>query len=173
MPGAWDTFELAVRAILGQQISVAGASTLAARLNARFGRSIASSMPELHWLHATPESLVSSCPKEIAAIGIPMARARALHSLACAVVAGALEFPVATPPESIFSSLESLPGIGPWTARYIGMRAYGLPDAMPTADLGLFRATGARTARQLEELSEPWRPWRAYATLHLWHPPIP
>jgi len=148
VPGAWDPFELAVRAVLGQQVTVKGASTLAGRLVEKFGRRTAQG-----WLFPSPAALAAA---DIARIGVPRARAEALRGVAQAF---ASEHPPANADE-----LRRLPGIGDWTAQYIAMRAFREPDAFPATDLGLIRAAGSDVARQAER----WRPWRAYAAMHLW-----
>ena len=173
VPGAWDGFELAVRAILGQQVSVAGARTLAGRLVARFGRPYegpgASPDEGLSLLFPTPAALAEA---EVAAIGMPGARARALSGLAKAFEA---DPDLLRPFDSLAASVETLcalPGVGPWTAHYIAMRALGEPDAFPASDLGLLRALAAGGPRpspaEAEARAESWRPWRAYALFHLW-----
>lgn len=169
VPGAWEVFELSVRAVLGQQISVAGATTLAGRLARKFGREIVTPFPELNRLSFRADALAASNPAEIATIGLPVSRARTLHGLALAQVSGKLDFPTATPPDSILSALQTLPGIGPWTASYIAMRGLRLPDAFPAGDLGLRKALGLISLKDIETRAVNWRPWRAYATLHLWH----
>lgn len=169
VPGAWDPFELAVRAILGQQISVSRATTLAGRLTETFGQKIFTPHSGLTRLGCTAATLAALNPAAIARIGIPRSRARTLHEFARATVAGTFRFPSATAPDRILTTLQSGFGIGPWTANYIAMRALRLPDAFPSGDLGLLKATGLTSARDLETLSQKWRPWRAYAALHLWH----
>ena len=147
---------------------MAGATTLAGRLTERFGQNIVGPIPELHRLSFTPESIAESTPGEIASIGLPTARAQTLHAYAVATKNGVFDFPVATTPDTILQTLQTIQGIGPWTANYIAMRALRLPDAFPTADLGLLKATGLTSAKALATRAERWRPWRAYATLHLW-----
>jgi AraC family transcriptional regulator of adaptative response / DNA-3-methyladenine glycosylase II len=158
VPGAWDGFELAVRAILGQQVSVAAATTLAGRLVARFGRPLQGSRDGLSHLFPTPDALARG---DVASIGLPRARAEAIRTLARAVRAGGRPF------ESI-EGMASLTGVGPWTAAYVAMRAGRDPDALPSGDLVLRRAAGTEGARALEAMAEAWRPWRAYAAVHLW-----
>lgn len=156
-PGAWDPFELSVRAILGQQISVAAATTIAGRLAARWGTSLA----EDARLFPTPAQLADA-PLEEA--GIIRARAETLRSLARAVRDGTVCFDGVT----THQSLRAIGGIGEWTAQYIAMRALNEPDAFPTGDLVLRRMAGGCSARELERRSEGWRPWRAYAVMLLW-----
>ena len=171
MPGAWDPFELAVRAILGQQISVSRATTLAGTLTQTFGRKISTPLPALTHLPCSAATLNAAGPLAIARLGLPRSRARTLHEFARDTVAGKFRFPPGTAPVSLLSTLQSGFGIGPWTANYIALRALRLPDAFPHGDLGLLKATGLSHARDLESLSQNWRPWRAYAALHLWFTP--
>ncbi|MEN8160457.1 MAG: AlkA N-terminal domain-containing protein [Myxococcota bacterium] len=169
VPGAWDGFELAVRAILGQQVTVAGATTLAGRLAARFGRPLAQPVGSVARL--APEA-ADLAPGDVAAIGMPRARAEALRALARAVARDGLDLDGGLDPEEALRRLEALPGIGPWTAQYVALRALGMPDAFPASDLGLRRALGAPgrplSAAALERRAERWRPWRGYAAMLLW-----
>lgn len=163
VPGAWDPFELAVRAILGQQVSVAGATTLAGRLIAQFSDGMAG--------FPVAARLARESVDAIARIGLPGARAAALLGLARAVDEGRLVLSTGAPPEQLAGALRALPGIGPWTAQYIVMRALGHPDAFPAEDIVLRKALEpGRTlsARELTARAEPWRPWRAYAVMVLW-----
>ena len=170
LPGAWDGFETAVRAVLGQQISVAAARTFAARLVERFGeRLLYETASGLSALFPTPQSL---CDADIASIGLPKARAKTLRELTHAVCAGQLHFAPNQTLDNFVESMVRLPGIGAWTAHYVAMRALLHPDAFPAADLILRRAAAsdgvALSTKALEQLSQIWRPWRAYAVLHLW-----
>ena len=169
LPGAWDGFELAVRAILGQQVTVKGASTLAGRLAAAFGEAIAGAGDGLSHLFPTPEALAAA---DVAAIGIPKARAGAIEGLARAVRDGRVGFDAALGLDRLVGELTALDGIGAWTAQYIAMRAGGEPDAFPATDLGLLRAAArlgiAGGVKGLSTSAEAWRPWRAYAAMHLW-----
>ena len=164
VPGAWDGFELAVRAILGQQISVRAASTIAGRVAQLFGTPVAGE-PSLDRLFPQPARLVDA-PIERA--GVIAARAETIRRLARAVDGGAITFNAATNPERTIEALRAIPGIGEWTAQYIAMRALGEPDAFPRGDLVLQREAGARTPTDLGRRAEAWRPWRAYAVLALW-----
>ena len=173
VPGAWETFELAVRAVLGQQISVAGATTLSGRLAARFGSAVETPFADLRRLAPTAHALASAELSEVASIGLPVARAATLCALAEAAVQGELTFTPMTQMEDAIAALRRIPGIGDWTAQYIAMRALRYPDAFPAGDLGVRKALAARgsalpTEKQAQSRSEKWRPWRAYATLHLW-----
>lgn len=170
MPGAWDGFELAIRAILGQQVTVKGATTLAGRLAARFGETAPGLAGSgLTHLFPTPEALAESDPSTI---GLPKARGRAIKALAAAVRDGAVAFDGTMDTPQLQAALVALPGIGQWTADYIAMRALGDPDAFPAGDLGLIRAAKelgiAEDEKSLAARSEAWRPWRAYAAQHLW-----
>ncbi|HMD47601.1 MAG TPA: AlkA N-terminal domain-containing protein, partial [Bryobacteraceae bacterium] len=165
VPGAWDGFELGIRAILGQQVSVPGASTLAGRLVARFGRPLDSGRSGITHLFPRAEDLAAA---NLASIGLPQKRADTLSAFSAAVASGALALNNSVTPEQIRERLQSIAGIGEWTTEYIAMRALNDPDAFPAADLVLLRAAGARAARQLRAIAERWRPWRAYAALHLW-----
>jgi AraC family transcriptional regulator of adaptative response / DNA-3-methyladenine glycosylase II len=165
--GAFDGFELAVRTVLGQQVSVKGASTLAGRWAAAFGEPIATPYPELNRLSPKAERMADVLPDEIIALGMVGARARCLVGLAQAVAQRKIVLSFASNVEEQIESLMSLPGIGHWTANYIAMRALQWPDAFPTGDLVLMRATQSNQ-KQLQQRSEAWRPWRAYAAHYLW-----
>ncbi|MGB6306569.1 MAG: AlkA N-terminal domain-containing protein, partial [Steroidobacteraceae bacterium] len=165
--GAFDGFELAVRAILGQQVSVKGATTLAGRWAQAFGDPIATPFPELNRLTPSAQRMLGIGADEIAALGIVGARARCLSGLARAVLDKQVVLSFAPNVEDQIEGLMRLPGIGPWTAHYIAMRALHWPDAFPSGDLMLMRAANA-SERELQQLSQAWRPWRAYATHYLW-----
>jgi AraC family transcriptional regulator of adaptative response / DNA-3-methyladenine glycosylase II len=173
--GAWDGFELALRAVLGQQVSVAGASTLAGRLAQRFGQPVDCAHPHLTHLAATPAALAGANEAQIAAIGLPGARARTIKALAQFALAGGFSASNGSHIDRRVLELMALPGIGAWTAQYIAMRALRHPDAFPAGDLGLRKAARAPneaalpTVRALERRAEHWRPWRAYAAAYLWH----
>jgi AraC family transcriptional regulator of adaptative response / DNA-3-methyladenine glycosylase II len=165
--GAFDGFELAVRAILGQQVSVKGATTLAGRWAEAFGGAIATPYAALSRLTPSAQRMAAVTADEIAALGIVGARARCLTLLAPAVLDRKVVLTFAPNVEEQIDALMRLPGIGPWTAQYIAMRALHWPDAFPSGDLMLLRAANT-TRRHLEKLAEGWRPWRAYATHYLW-----
>jgi AraC family transcriptional regulator, regulatory protein of adaptative response / DNA-3-methyladenine glycosylase II len=180
VPGSWDGFELGIRAILGQQVSVAAATTLAGRLVAAFGTPLPSggsiqapaAEAPCSALPAAVTHLFPSAARLAAApvehIGLPAARAKAIRAFAAAVADGTVSFDAGTDPIVFRERLCALPGIGAWTADYVALRALGDPDAFPSADLGLLRATGLTSARALLARAEAWRPWRAYAALLLW-----
>lgn len=171
VPGCWDGFELAVRAILGQQVSVAGATTLAGRLVARCGEPLPAALaePGLTHLFPTPEVLARA---ELSDLGLTGARRRTLRALAEAVARGRIELGPAADPDATRASLLALPGVGPWTAEYVALRALGDPDAFPASDLGLRRAlqrNGQRpTPEALSRRARRWSPWRGYAAMALW-----
>jgi AraC family transcriptional regulator of adaptative response / DNA-3-methyladenine glycosylase II len=173
VPGAWDGFELAVRAILGQQITVSAAAKLAERLVAACGQPIVDRTVReygLTYVFPTPAQVVAA---DLAVLGMPRARRTALSSLAAAVVADPILFGPRADLETAIGRLRQLPGIGEWTAQYIAMRQLREPDAFPVADIGIARALSARTGERLTRAellarAERWRPWRAYAAMHLW-----
>jgi AraC family transcriptional regulator of adaptative response / DNA-3-methyladenine glycosylase II len=165
--GAFDGFELAVRAILGQQISVKGATTLAGRWACAFGVPIATPYPELNRLTPAAQRMACVAANEISALGVVSARARCLSLLAPAILERRVVLTFAPNVDEQIEALMRLPGIGPWTAQYIAMRALHWPDAFPSGDLMLMRAANANQ-RQLQERSQAWRPWRAYAVHYLW-----
>jgi AraC family transcriptional regulator of adaptative response / DNA-3-methyladenine glycosylase II len=169
VPGAFDGWELALRAILGQQISVAAATTLAGRLVARLGDAIADAPPGLDRRAPSPARILDAGEREVASIGLPSTRARTIVELARAVAGGGVELAPGADPEATMVALLALPGIGPWTASYIAMRALSWPDAFLGGDLIVRRALGVTTAAAAERLADAWRPWRAYAVLHLWN----
>jgi AraC family transcriptional regulator of adaptative response / DNA-3-methyladenine glycosylase II len=169
VPGAFDGFELTVRAVLGQQVSVPAATTLAGRLAARFGEPIVTPFPGLDRLSPTAARLAETRLEEWTGLGIPLRRAETIRALARAALGGELPLDSGPAPEEIVARLLRLPGIGEWTAQYIAMRAGRWPDAFPHDDLGLRKALGEPSARRLRQAAEAWRPWRAYAAMHLWH----
>jgi AraC family transcriptional regulator, regulatory protein of adaptative response / DNA-3-methyladenine glycosylase II len=164
IPGSWDGFELAVRAILGQQVTVAGATTLTGRLVSKFATPVVISKKLTH-IFPAPEKLVNA---DLTVIGIPRARARTLNLLARAVRDGKICFSGVVNGEEFIKRFCEIPGIGSWTAQYVAMRALGEPDAFPAGDLSLLRAIKLRNPRELEARAEAWRPWRAYAAMYLW-----
>ena len=168
VPGAFDGFELGVRAILGQQVTVKGATTLAGRFARAFGDSVVTPDGALDRMSPTPQRVAAAAVDEIAAFGIVRTRARSLVALAQEVASGRLKLEPGADPERTMRQLAALPGIGSWTASYIAMRALRWPDAFPGEDLVLRQRLGGVTAARAEEISTRWRPWRAYATLHLW-----
>ena len=167
LPGAADGFEVAVRAILGQQVTVRAATTLAGRFAKRFGTPMDTPFPALALACPRPAAIAAVEPGDIAALGIIASRARAIVALARAVESGALALEPDADVTATVALLESLPGVGPWTAQYIAMRALAWPDAFPHPDVAVIKALGLKPAAALRE-AERWRPWRSYAVLHLW-----
>jgi AraC family transcriptional regulator of adaptative response / DNA-3-methyladenine glycosylase II len=174
VPGGWDGFELAVRAVLGQQITVPAATGLAGKLVRAYGiplsEELASCFGRLTHVFPPPQRLAGA---DLAALGMPRTRALALSSLASAVAADPDIFGPARGLEEAIGKLRSLAGVGEWTAQYIAMRELREPDAFPAADIGLMRALAGPQGRrptpaELLARAERWRPWRAYAALHLW-----
>lgn len=168
VPGTLDGFALAVRAILGQQVSVRGATTLMGRLVEAFGAPYAGRDPALTRLMPTAAVLAALRTGDVALLGMPRARADAVLALARAVAGGGLSLTAGADATRTIRALTALPGIGDWTAHYIAMRALRWPDAFPANDLVLRRSAGNVTAGQLRTRAEGWRPWRAYAAMHLW-----
>jgi AraC family transcriptional regulator of adaptative response / DNA-3-methyladenine glycosylase II len=166
IPGSWDAFECAVRAVAGQQVSVAAGRTFATRLVERAGARLARPMDGLTRLFPTPAALAAA---DLAGLGLVPARARAIGALARAVADGRVALD--GPADEVRAALAGLPGVGEWTAEYVALRALGEPDAFPAPDLVLRRVAGdGRTlsARALAARAEAWRPWRGYAAVHLW-----
>jgi AraC family transcriptional regulator of adaptative response / DNA-3-methyladenine glycosylase II len=165
VPGCVDPFELAVRGIVGQQVSVAAATTITARIAERFGERIDAP----HGLNRVPPraaALAAAEPGDIAELGMPLSRARTIVLLARAIEAGDVDLRPGTDIAATLAALQRVPGIGAWTAEYIAMRGLHWPDAFPATDLGIRKALGGIDAARA---AEAWRPWRAYAALHLWH----
>jgi AraC family transcriptional regulator of adaptative response / DNA-3-methyladenine glycosylase II len=176
VPGAFDGFELATRAILGQRISVRAATTLAGRLAGRFGEPIETPFPGLDRLGASAERLADADDRELVGLGIAAPRAAAIRAIAGSVARRELDLQPGPDPDAAVAGLRRYPGVGDWTAQYIAMRALRWPDAFPAGDLGLLRAAGVPTVRQLRDAAEAWRPWRSYAAMYLWttgNPPSP
>ena len=169
VPGSWDGFELAVRAVIGQQISVAGATTITARLVAQFGATRSDKQGDLDRAFPTPEVLAQS---SLSGIGLTNARMNTLRALAQAVVDGEISFQAGQKIDEFEQKMCLIPGIGPWTAQYVAMRALHHPDAFPAGDLILQQVLGGElrlSERETAAQSQAWRPWRAYAVMHLWH----
>src|SRR5215471_10358822 len=168
VPGAFDGFEIAVRAILGQQVTVAGARTVAGRFAAAFGDPVETPFAELTKLFPIAPRIAGLPAGRIARLGMPLARARTVVALARAVADARLALMPNADAEATLEALRAVPGIGEWTAQYIAMRALSWPDAFPHTDLGVMKALGERDAKRVLEAGEAWRPWRAYAVMHLW-----
>jgi AraC family transcriptional regulator, regulatory protein of adaptative response / DNA-3-methyladenine glycosylase II len=170
LPGAFDGFELAVRVILGQQVSVKAAQTLVARLVRRFGTPVETPFAALTYLFPSAAAIAGADADAIGTLGIVRQRVRALQALAAEVAAGRIELHDGAPLEATLEALRALPGIGEWTTQLVAMRALAWPDAWPAADIGLMNALGSRDPKQISAQAEAWRPWRAYAVMRLWQP---
>ena len=168
VPGTVDGFELAVRAVLGQQITVAAARTLGTRLVQAFGEPMATPLEGLDRLFPTPAAIAGASGDALGQLGIVRQRQTALLALAREVQAGRLALHAGADVPSTIAALQALPGIGDWTAQYIAMRALRWPDAFPAGDVALQKALGVTTARAAAEASLAWRPWRGYAVLRAW-----
>jgi AraC family transcriptional regulator of adaptative response / DNA-3-methyladenine glycosylase II len=173
VPGAWDGFELAIRAVLGQQITVGAARGLAGRLVAAFGAPLAEPVGPLTHVFPAPVTLANA---DLAALGMPRTRAQTLSAVAAALIEDPDLFSARRSLEDAVSKLSTIKGIGAWTANYIALRQLREPDAFPASDIGLLRALADETGRrpspdELAARAAAWRPWRAYAAQHLWAAP--
>lgn len=171
LPGCFDAFEMCVRAVLGQQISVKGASTLAGRVAERFGTPLDAPIEGIKYTFpsaTTVTGLGDKAQDELGSLGIVGARTRTICSLAQAISEGSIDLAYGADPSVTIPALVELPGIGPWTAHYISMRATGNPDAFPATDLGVKKALEGFSQKEIENVAEGWRPWRSYATINLW-----
>jgi AraC family transcriptional regulator of adaptative response / DNA-3-methyladenine glycosylase II len=164
VPGAWNGFELAIRAIVGQQISVQGASTITGRIAEKFGISYA---PAAGLERIFPSAKVLATA-DLTRVGLTTARADTIREFARRVRDGVISFDGVIDVAAFTEKFMEISGVGTWTSHYVAMRALGDPDAFPTGDVALLRASGLANHRALDARAETWRPWRAYATLHLW-----
>ena len=172
VPGTLDGFELAVRAVLGQQVTVAAARRLTTRLVERFGTPLATPIDGLTRLFPTPATLAAATGDELGQLGLVRQRQAAIHALAQAVSSGQIRLHAGADVAATMDSLKALPGIGAWTADYIALRALRWPDAFPAGDVALHKALGVSSqrhrARAAQALAERWRPWRGYAAVRAW-----
>ncbi len=168
VPGAFDGFEMAVRAVLGQQVTVKAATTLARRFVQAFGEPLATPFVELHHVAPTAERVAEATVDDIAKLGVIRNRAKSILALAAACAFGTLKLDAGMQPDGVMKQLVELPGIGPWTAQYMAMRALRWPDAFPKEDIAILNNLGKPTPAQAEVMSQAWRPWRSYAVLHIW-----
>jgi len=173
VPGAFDGFEMAVRAVLGQQITVKAASTIGGRFASAFGDVIATPYAELTRRAPGAERIAGARVEDLAALGIIRTRARSIIRLAEEVASGRLRLEAGAAADETMAQLVALPGIGAWTAHYIAMRALRWPDAFPREDIVLRKRLGGVSASRAEAMSQAWRPWRSYATMHLWNWAVP
>lgn len=171
VPGCWDAFEMAVRAVLGQQITVKAAQTLAARLVKTFGQPVQTGIEGLTHVFPAPETILGleEIENHLGPLGVTGARARTILALAQALAGGEVDLDLPAQPEAEMKKLLAIRGIGSWTARYIAMRAMQWPDAFLETDAGVKKALEPRTSKELIHLAENWRPWRSYATVGLWN----
>jgi AraC family transcriptional regulator of adaptative response / DNA-3-methyladenine glycosylase II len=173
VPGAFNGFEMGLRAILGQQVTVKAASTIAGRFVDAFGEPVVTPMPELNRLTPLPARIARTSLNDIARLGIVAARARSIIALAKAQGSGdvCLDGGAHHDPDQSIRRLSELPGIGPWTAHYIAMRALRWPDAFPKEDIAVRNRLGGVTSKEADAISQRWRPWRSYAVMHVWGMP--
>lgn len=169
LPGCFDGFELAVRVILGQQVTVKAARTLTQRVVQHLGVPIATPFPGLDRLFPDAATIAAAEPETLGRLGIVRQRVRAIQALATEVAAGRLLLHPGAPLADTLAALRAVPGIGDWTAQLIAMRALSWPDAFPATDIGVLNALGTRDVALATRSAEAWRPWRAYAVIRLWH----
>ena len=169
LPGAFDGFEIAVRAVVGQQITIKAARTLVGRFAARFGQPIETPSAALHILFPAPAQIAELGYSDIAANGILSARSKTIIALARAIADGELVLEPGADVERTIRTLRAVPGVGEWTAQYIAMRALSWPNAFPHTDYGVLKAMGEKNPRVALERAAEWQPWRAYAVIHLWN----
>jgi AraC family transcriptional regulator of adaptative response / DNA-3-methyladenine glycosylase II len=170
VPGAFNGFETGLRAILGQQVTVKAATTIACRLVEAFCEPIVTPFLELRYLAPSATKIAKTSVDDLTKHGIVRARCKSIIALAQAHASGELSLDGGNHhnPNATIERLAALPGIGPWTAHYIAMRALRWPDAFPKEDIAVLNNLGGVTAKKAEEMSQAWRPWRSYAVLHLW-----
>ncbi len=172
LPGCFDAFEMAGRAVLGQQVSVKAAGVLAARLVAAYGRPIETGVEGLTHIFPTPEAILGlkgPIGDHLGPLGIISSRSAAIYELARALIEGQIDLGPGARPDEQIKKMMTIRGIGGWTARYIAMRAMAWPDAFLETDAGVKKALGPATAREMLEMAEAWRPWRSYAVVNLWN----
>ena len=168
VPSGLDGFEIAVRVILGQQVTVAAARTLTRRLVEALGEPISTPFPDLTRLFPTAQDIALATPDAIGRLGIVRQRVAALQALAVAVQSGHIQMHRGAPLAATLDALRALPGVGEWTVQLIAMRALAWPDAFPASDIGVMNALGTRDLAEVSARAEAWRPWRAYAVMRLW-----
>ena len=172
LPGCFDPFEMSVRAVLGQQITVKAASTLAARIAHTYGTPVQTGTPGLTHVFPAPEDILAldgPIENHLGPLGVIASRARTIYELARAFHENSINFGVSAKPEDEIKKLMKIRGIGSWTAQYIAMRAMEWPDAFLETDAGIKKALPGYTSKELLQLAEAWRPWRSYATINLWN----
>jgi AraC family transcriptional regulator of adaptative response / DNA-3-methyladenine glycosylase II len=172
LPGSFNSFEMAVRAVLGQQISVKAAGTLAVRIVNAYGKPLQTGIDGLTHVFPLPEDIValgSSIENHFGVLGVTSARAKTIYELAKAYANGEIDFDLCVDPEEEVRKLKAISGIGGWTAGYIAMRAMGWPDVFLETDAGIKKALHPASSKELLNMAEAWRPWRSYATINLWN----
>jgi AraC family transcriptional regulator of adaptative response / DNA-3-methyladenine glycosylase II len=172
VPGCFDAFEMAVRAILGQQVTVKAARTLASRLATTLGTEVQTPFEGLTHAFCSPQTITAlpgPIEDALGPLGITGARSRSIRALARALQDGSVELSATTDAQRQMRALLELPGFGPWTVQYVALRALGWPDAFPHTDYGIKKALAPLSPREIEALSQAWRPWRSYATISLWN----
>lgn len=168
VPGTFDGFEIAVRIILGQQITVAAATTLSGRIAQALGTPVETNFEGIDRVFPSAETLADVSEAELGTLGVIRSRTRSIVELAKRCESGELDLGPAIDVEQTIAKLRDIPGIGEWTAQAIAMRALGWPDAFPHTDHGVMKAMDERDPKQVLTMAEAWRPWRAYAVMHLW-----
>ena len=172
LPGCFDSFEMAVRAVLGQQITVKAAGTLAARLVQAFGTHVETGIDGLTHIFPSADDILAlgdDIESRLGELGVTSARSRTIFDLARALQKKDIDLDLCANPEEEIKKLMAIKGIGNWTAQYIAMRALGWPDAFLETDAGVKKALAPYTPKELLQMAEAWRPWRSYATVNLWN----
>lgn len=172
VPGCFNTFEMSVRAVLGQQITVKAASTLAGRIVETYGTPIQTGIPGLTHIFPLPEDIFAmgkNITSNLGVLGVTSTRSKTIYELARAFIQEEIDFDLCAQPEEEMKKLMRIRGIGSWTAQYIAMRAMEWPDAFLETDAGVKKALQPYTSKELLEMAEAWRPWRSYATVNLWN----
>lgn len=172
LPGCFNSFEMAVRAVLGQQITVKAAGTLAARIVAAHGRSIETPIKGLTHVFPAPGDVLAmgeAVQDNFGKLGVISARSKTIFELARALIREEIDLDLCNRPEDEMKKLTAIRGIGNWTAQYIAMRAMEWPDSFLETDVGVRKALHPHTAREMLQMAESWRPWRSYATFNLWN----
>ncbi len=172
VPGCFNAFEMAVRAVLGQQITVKAASTLAARIVEAYGTPVQTGIEGLTHVFPSPEDIFAldgAIENHFGVLGVIAARSNTIYELARAFVQKKIDFDLCAQPEEEMKKLMTIRGIGSWTAQYIAMRAMEWPDAFLETDAGIKKALQPFTSKELLSMAEAWRPWRSYATVNLWN----
>lgn len=172
VPGSYDSFEMCVRAILGQQITVKAARTIASRLAADLGEAVDAGMEGLDRLFPSPVTIAGleeGVADRLGPLGVTGRRSLTIQKLAELHLAESMDFFSDRDIESKMKTLLAIPGIGPWTAQYIAMRTFKWPDAFPGTDYGVKKALEPRSQKEIDKLAENWRPYRAYATVNIWN----